>query len=262
MKKVILFFVMTLIVVTGVFAQVSEEEYKALQALYNELGGKEWVNNKGWDFTAGAANVKNYKKETGEGWYGITLDTSKGHVSKVELINNNLKGKLPNAICEFVWARTINLSENKITGSLPAGISKLGKISNFDLSNNQLTGEIPSEITEMGKDAFSRSSIDDKNGTEIKVHLSNNNFTGSIPENIGDMALLNKPAKSISLNLSSNQLTGEIPKSILKLNELTYLRLMNNQLTGIVPEGLGSLPKLKVLRLDKNKLTGKVPMKK
>lgn len=261
MKKYMLIVASVLLTSQMASAQVTQADFEALKVIFDQLGGKNWTNKSGWDFAGGASSVKKYNAATGEGWWGIN-DVSKERVAKLELIENNLTGELPDAIYALDGARTINLSKNNISGRLGAGIGKLSKITSFDLSNNQLEGELPAEFLQMGRDGFSRIQTEGKSGTDIKINLHNNQFSGTLPADLGNMTLLNKPSRSVQLNFSNNQFTGELPASILNITMLTSLRASNNQLTGTVPAGLDEMENLKVIRLEKNKFTGPVPQKK
>lgn len=261
MKRMLLIFT-ALLFAGRISAQVSEADFKALEALYEATGGAGWKNNAGWDFRhASAGEVTVYNAQDGTGWYGIN-EIRNGRVSKLELPGNGLKGDLPDAVWDLDGLRTLNLSDNALTGTISPRVGGMKLISSFLLSNNKLSGEIPAEIIRMGNQAKTSAPREDgRGGNEIKVLLNKNRLTGAIPAAIGEMTLLSKPAKSISFDVSYNALTGEIPASVEKLTKITSFKAAGNALTGKVPAALESLPCLKYLRLEKNAFTGAVPRK-
>lgn len=93
-------------------------ERNALEALYKALDGDNWANNTNWCSD----------KHPSE-WYGIRAN--EGHVWELELVNNRLKGVLPEEIGDLNYLRWFNLStdaspdHNVITGSIPESIGKL-----------------------------------------------------------------------------------------------------------------------------------------
>ncbi len=241
-------------------AQVTQEDFDALKAFYEATGGPNWKNNSGWDFTEkGPADVKAYDKGTGEGWYGIT-SVGGGRVLKLDLRDNNLEGKIPDAFYDLTYLRQALLTRNKLSGTISPGIGKMTRLMNISLGYNQLTGTIPAEIVSMGRDTqHTAPRADGKGGAQLLLDLRNNQLTGAIPAGIGGMTLFTKPCASARIDLSHNQLSGELPAGLGDLTSLTALILNANQLTGTVPPSIEKLPDLKFLMLSPNRFTGKVP---
>ncbi len=66
---------------------IHPDDYAALKAFYESTDGDNWDYNDGWDFnnpTVDAAAVNE--------WYGVTVDTTTGRVTKLDLLYNNLEG--------------------------------------------------------------------------------------------------------------------------------------------------------------------------
>lgn len=76
------------------------QNYQLLQRLYYDAGGKSWTNNTNW-MTGTSWNE----------WYGVTTD-DKGHITGIDLSNNNLVGsldlELPSTLTSF------NINNNSI----------------------------------------------------------------------------------------------------------------------------------------------------
>jgi Leucine-rich repeat (LRR) protein len=207
-------------------AGISTKEYNALVALYKTTLGVNWTTNLGWLSTADACT-----------WYGITCQD--GHVSEINLPNNNLVNKLPYKIGDLGHLTRLNLNNNQLGSYIPTTIGELSSIKEIYLNGNAFSGEIPAEIGNL---------------TQLNnLYLSDNQFTGSIPVEIGNLTNL------FRLALSENQLTGSIPSELGNLNKLTRLYLGFNQLSGSLPPELGNMSNLHLFYLQVNQLTGEIP---
>jgi Leucine-rich repeat (LRR) protein len=218
-------------------------------------------------------------------WYGVYC--SGGHVTKIELRDNNLSGSLPPQIGYLpylIWFDLINnqvsgalpeetvhltrlerlwLDDNDITGTFPVGTGGLCALTSIQMGNNQLGGTIPSEITclpnlrilHLEENAIG-GEIPPGTGSMPSLQvivLSSNNLSGEIPKELGDLTLQ-------QLCLDDNNFTGSIPAELGNLTSLVQLRLETNQLTGRVPEELGNIGGLRWLHLDHNQLHGSIPI--
>lgn len=210
----------------GGVTQVPLSECQALQALYSSANGAQWYDKSGWATT-----------NTPCSWYGVTCQA--GHVSQLDLRDNNLAGPLPAQLADLSQLRVLNLKRNALTGAAPAGLGSLAQLQTLELSENSLSGAIP---TPLGSLAALQT-----------LNLSNNQLTGAIPAQLTSLAALR------SFNLSSNQLTGPIPPAIGGMAMLTELNLAGNQLSGAIPAQLGNLANLQKLALANNALTGAIP---
>ncbi len=206
--------------------QVPLAECQALEALYASTNGVQWYDKAGWTTT-----------NTPCSWYGVTCQA--GHVSQLDLRDNNLAGSLPAQLSDLTQLRVLNLKRNAVTGSVPAGLANLALLQTLDLSENRLTGAIPQQL-----------------GSLAALHtlnLSNNQLTGAIPAQLANLAALQV------LDLSTNQLTGQIPAALGGLATLRTLGLNSNLLSGGIPEQLADLANLQMLALANNSLTGPIP---
>ena len=204
----------------------SYQDSLALIALYNSTNGDNWTNNSNW-----------LSDEPLGEWYGLTV--SNGHLTHINLEENNLSGEIPTEIGNLTALTWLNLGGNQLTGTIPPEIGNLTEIGNLYLNRNQLTGTIPPEIGNL---------------TEIYLLiLRSNQLTGTIPLEIWNLTTLDY------LSLNDNQLTGTIPPEIGNLTEIRHLSLDINQLTGTIPPEIGNLTSLDVLGLSTNQLTGTIP---
>ena len=204
-----------------------ETDRAALEAIYHATGGEHWTDSTNWLSDA----------PLGE-WHGVSTDAA-GRVTELDLIENGLKGTIPEAIGGLASLETLYLGWNGLTGTIPDWLGGLAGLKRLDLSANRLKGPIPDEIGDLA---------------DLKaLYLSDNLLTGSIPEAIGELANLE------DLRLSDNLLTGSIPEAIGNLASLQVLFISHTDLTGPIPDALGSLINLKTLYLSSNHLTGTIP---
>lgn len=212
-------------------AQVSQLEFDALVALYNSTNGDSWTDNSNWNISTGT------KDDVTNDWFGITV--ANGHVTTIQLYDNNLVGTLPSNIGDFPQLRIITLLNNKLSGSIPAEIGNLTSLTYLHLATNELSGSIPASIGNLSNLS--------------QIYLTQNQLTGSIPVEISNLTNLTR------LSLNYNLLSGTIPTEIGNLTELNNLQLGSNSLTGSIPTSLGNLTKLESLGLSHNSLTGTIP---
>ncbi|OAD19685.1 Na-Ca exchanger/integrin-beta4 domain protein, partial [Candidatus Thiomargarita nelsonii] len=230
--------------------EIPSTECEALVALYNSTDGANWRDNGGWNVTNTPCN-----------WYGVSC--SGGHVSRLSLSLNRLRGSIPTELGNLTNLTYLNLSSNfptgptptkfassvfyvffgfyhnSLTGEIPRELGNLTRLTVLDLHYNQLTGTIPTELGNLSNLTW--------------LSLNNNQLTGTIPTELGNLSNLTW------LSLDSNQLSGTIPTELGNLTNLTWLSLYYNQLTGTIPTELGNLTRLTVLGLRYNQLTGEIP---
>jgi hypothetical protein len=246
----------------------SEEE--ALIALYNSTDGENWNDNTGWLTSADPCD-----------WYGVNC--AGGHVTDINLGNNDLQGSIPADIGDLPYLETFTCQGNQLTGSIPpemgnlqaleyiymknnqlTGLSpQLGNLSNLEwvfLSNNQI-GDIPSTFGNLTD--LRLLDLSDNQIISIPPELGNlesleylyleNNQLGELPSELGNMSAL------INLWISHNQISGTIPASIGNIDSLQELKASNNQLVGNIPSSFGNLSSLEELDLSNNHLSGTIP---
>lgn len=186
-----------------------------LMQLFDAAGGANWINKDNWGSD----------KPLWE-WAGITMnETDDTMIDKIELIDNNLKGTIPAAICDITSLTVLNL------GFDPENTAKKGR--------NALTGEIPTNIGNLSNLVY--------------LNLSGNKLTGGIPTSIGNISAL------YTLALHENQLTGSLPSEICDLAGLAYLSVNTNKLSGDLPSNLGNMVAMNTLSLYENEFTGSIP---
>ncbi|WP_091540364.1 choice-of-anchor Q domain-containing protein [Thermoflexibacter ruber] len=185
------------------------------------LGIENWT--KKWDFTKQVAT-----------WEGLVFE--KGNVVGINLINNNLKGSIPDVFVVgnniISKLRILNLSQNQISGLLPPSLALLTELEYLDLSSNQLEGTLNPNI-------FNIKSL-------VTLWLSYNKLN-KIEKGIGNLTNLK------NLFLNDNELT-ELPEEINNLTNLEILNLQNNNLKSL-PNGFANLQKLKFLDISNNELS-------
>lgn len=195
MKKHLLF-IFLLLTVTSSFSQVPTSERNALIALYNATNGANWQHNTNWNTTASVST-----------WYGVTVSyaTGVGHVSKIELGDNNLNGSIPIEIGNLTELEWLILDGNNLSGSIPTEIGNLSKLTTLSLWNNNLTGTIPSEIG---------------NCLQLTgLAFDHNLLTGSVPASFANLTLMR------SFWICDNQLSGSISNIFTNWTNLYYFSI-------------------------------------
>ena len=206
---------------------IPDEERQALMDLYNNTSGEtSWTNSTNWLSDAPVCE-----------WHGITVVD--GHVTDINLGNNNLSGTIPASLSNLAQLDSLDLSNNALSGSIPTSLGSLLQLTYLDLSENSLSGTISPTLGSLSN--------------LTHMDLSNNQITGSIP-----LAFCNLASVTF-LDLSYNQLSNEIPRQISLMKALVILNLSNNQFTGNIPSQMTSLTKLEHLFLESNELSGPVP---
>ncbi|TPX78108.1 hypothetical protein CcCBS67573_g00626 [Chytriomyces confervae] len=162
---------------------------------------------------------------TGFNTRGHSLDIYPGlfelnQLQVLKLRNNNIAGRIPDALGNLRSLVHVDLSLNHLHGPLPAALFALEKLEHVDLQSNHLTGPINPAVANLRH-------------LQVLI-LSQNALTGPIPAKL--------PSKLQHVNLSQNQFTGQIPSSIWSLASLTSLNLGRNNLSGIVSLADTQLP--------------------
>ena len=163
-----------------------------LEAVYNATGGRSWATRTNW-----------MSSQPIQSWYGVETDSG-GRVTGLKLRDNNLTGRIPNAIRMLVRLEDLRLDGNDLTGPIPAWIGTLSSLRELWLNSNRLSGRIPDELG-----ALSRLG-----------HLSldrNANLRGVIPERIGNLGRL------WTLRLNHTSLSGPLPQTMTRLRSLSWL---------------------------------------
>jgi hypothetical protein len=91
---------------------ISAQERQALVALYEATEGNHWKNHDGWLGPAGSECT----------WYGVQCEPSTTEPTTLidlNLSENNLHGRIPEAIGQLVHLQTLFLFRNDLSGRLP-----------------------------------------------------------------------------------------------------------------------------------------------
>ena len=169
-------------------------------------------------------------------WEGVT--TANNRVSKLELDEQRLNGRIPSELGNLANLKTLDLEKNYLKDAIPSELGNLDNLTQLFLSNNRLTA-IPAELGNLANLTI--------------LDLSRNYLTGEIPSELGDLNNLTR------LDLNYNLLTGEIPSELGNLSNLTHLWLGFNDLTGNIPAELGNLNNLESLCLYGNQFARCIP---
>ncbi len=172
-------------------------------------------------------------------WRGVVVGGSPQRVTRVQLEEANLNGRIPSEFTSLTGLDWLILSNNRLTGSIPSEFGSLAGLERLFLSQNRLTGSIPSSLGNLS------------NLTHLG--LENTNLSGSIPPSLGNLSRLQ------GLFLGFNQLSGSIPPELVNLSGLKKISLEANRLSGSVPSQLGNLSSLEVIELQVNRLEGELP---
>ncbi len=139
---------------------VNEQDSLALVDLYDSTNGADWYNNSGW--LTGPITT----------WYGVTVTGTT--VTEINLVANNLNGKIPSSIGNLANLDSLGLSSNhQLSGNIPSSIGNLVNLTWLNLSYNQLSGSIPSSIDNLVNLTW--------------LNLSYNQLSGSIPSSTGNL---------------------------------------------------------------------------
>lgn len=134
--------------------EYSKDDRGIMMELYDKTGGMNWNRQKNWCTDAPLKD-----------WEGIEVDKN-GHVAKISLYNNNLKGELPSSLSNLKSLWCFDVSNNQLSGNLP-DFSNCRNMQVFLINNNQFSGRIP-DFGELVQE----------------YDVSYNNFTGKVPETV------------------------------------------------------------------------------
>ncbi len=146
----------------------------ALVALYNATDGPNWKNNANW------ASDRPLGR-----WYGVTTDGN-GRVTRLDLHDNRLTGRIPAQIANLSNLGHLSLSFNQLTGPMPPQLTNLASLELLWLSDNKLTGPIPPQLGNLANLWI--------------LSLGFNRLDGTIPPQLGNLTNLE------DLRLNDNQL--------------------------------------------------------
>ena len=131
------------------------------------------------DVLAGTGRLNWSERIPIEFWQGVTVGSSLERVTKLELPDSSLNGRIPPALGRLHQLVSLDLSRNQLTGPLPPELGELANLENLRLSSNALRGPIPPELRKLG------------NLRHLKeLWLWNKRLSGVVPVQLDDFVML------------------------------------------------------------------------
>ncbi len=111
----------------------SAEDRAVLVEFYNATDGGNWTNNTNW--------LSDQPMRT---WHGVRTDD--GRVTELHLVNNRLKGEIPDEVGKLTRLEVLNLGYNEMTGPISAWVGELSHLRRLQLAGNVFHGVLPAEL--------------------------------------------------------------------------------------------------------------------
>ena len=245
-------------------------EREALIAIYHALDGDHWVNHENWCTDS----------PVGE-WFGIEVydDASPyaGHVGRIQLTCNNLRGTLDMGLMRFFHLLSLVISENR---DLQEGNTQLSlvfpkqapecsdSIDELDLMGCLMPNDLPEWFFHFPR--LSKLQIPCKTvppGLGSLTNLKRLNIITSpkshLPDEIGNLSKLSH----LTLQADPQMFPGDdvadsgntIPDSFGRLEGLASLMIHNMEFSGSLPESMVNLSNLTTMMITWNSIPGPVP---
>ncbi|MXW06095.1 MAG: hypothetical protein F4Z81_13675 [Gemmatimonadetes bacterium] len=238
-----------------------DTERSALIALYNAADGRNWTGRRNW-LTGASVSA----------WHGVETN-DQGHVTGLDLEDNNLNGTLPSRLGDLRSLGVLDLSNNSgLTGPLPASLVGLG-LTALKLGGTGLcapsdpayqawlatVGDIRVDNcpATLATDRMVLTTLYGETGGAYWKEATN--WLSEAPLRDWHGVETDAEGHVISLDLGYNNLKGRLPQELALMDRLETLRLIGNGLTGHVPPELARLDRLAALDLSVNLLTGPIP---
>jgi hypothetical protein len=220
-RCVVLFLALLALVSGSASAQLPQSERDALIAIYNALGGDEWVVGGGGQFPGppGQECFSWFESE-------LFLFCSAEGVEVLFFFGNNLNGSLPPEIGSFPHLKElVFFNETGVTGPIP----------------EEIGGNTSLEFLEF-----------------YSIGAEPLGLTGDLPDSLGKLAQLRT---LIFLSGFPGALgpSGTLPDSLANLASLELILLWNTAIGGDIPAGLFALPSLQHVDFVFNQFTGDIP---
>ncbi|MBO1351433.1 MAG: putative Ig domain-containing protein [Hormoscilla sp. GUM202] len=145
---------------------LNANDYAALKALYESI---DWNGKASWDVSSPTSPSASVVDQ----WDGVTVEGSR--VTKIELYNKSLSGKLPSELGDLSSLQSLYLDHNSLSGTIPSELGDLSNLQFLHLNNNGLSGTIPSELGDLSSNLQ-------------QLWLYDNSLSGTIPESIKDLS--------------------------------------------------------------------------
>ena len=217
----------------------SNLESNVLTLLYNATNGHNWEDNTNW-----------LGQEPVGTWYGVSTD-SKGHVTDIELANNNLSGSVPRQLAGLSKLKSLNLGTNELlSGPLPRELISL-ELRALYLDGSRLCAPVDDEfqiwLQTIPERNVSTCEVLDLNTLKILFALYNNtngpewndrtNWNSEAPLEEWYGITTDGNGRITELNLANNNLIGSLPAGLAELTELKKLDFSGNEgLIGPLPQ--------------------------
>lgn len=227
--------------------QIPSPQCEALVAIYNDMGGQNWINNFGrWNFS----NINNR--------HGV--DIIWGNVRSLLLRANNLVGDIPSNISYLTNIEEIHMEYNQIT-NIPDEIENLqSTLLRLYINNNQLT-KLPTTINKLKELRILDASYNQLPTTSFSLLFPLNKIQSiNFEHNLVDKVETEYWALADTLqylNLSYNYITDISAITETQSDVLNNLYLRHNQIENIPENIAGTLIALTTLDLGKNLLDDK-----
>ena len=231
-------------------------ESTVLASLFNRTDGPNWNDNSNWLSD----------RPTGT-WYGVTTDTE-GHVTGIDLSNNNLNGIIPGELAGLSNLESLNLSSNGLlSGPLPRELLQL-ELRELRLDGTKLCAPQDTEFRAWLRTIPARSAAScedlDLDTLRALFALFNNtnglewndrtNWNSDAPLDDWYGITVDERGRIIELNLANNNLSGSLPAELAALSNLKKLDVSDNGgLNGPLPETWTALA-LEYLRMEGTQL--------
>ena len=233
---------------------------EVLVTLYHAADGANWRNSTNWLSDAPLNE-----------WHHVSVD-SKGRVTRLDLKDNQLTGKIPPELGNLVSLELLELGVNQLSGKIPPELGNLANLTVLFLTFNQLTGEIPPELGNLANLESLDLSGNQLRGcvpSSLQNQLSSTNLGGlsfcrgsdastatprpmPVSSDREVLVTLYHAADGANWRNSTNWLSDAPLNewhhvSVDSKGRVTRLDLKDNQLTGEIPPELGNLANLEFL---------------
>ena len=199
--------------------EIPQAECSALVSLYNSTNGGAWSAHSNW-----LAN------NTPCTWFGV--DCSSGHVSGLDLDNNNLSGPLPSELGNLANLAILDMDGNQLSGPLPPILGNLSSLIILDLSDNLLNGPVPQNFINLTLTVFAFS------GTNLcePDNMVFQDWLGSITNLDRTDVLCTEPFVGINFSNGAPGSFFTLTAAVFPANSNASI-FVNNQLLGSIPTG-------------------------
>ena len=135
----------------GSVSAVPQTEKEALIDFYISTNGQDWTDDSNWEilfdtYNNNSINTTNTDSQLCNA-YGLQCDDELNHIIKLEFINNNLNGTIPDSIEYLSHLKTFVFEEEfRLFGTIPETIYNITSMEAFVLIDVSINGKISSNI--------------------------------------------------------------------------------------------------------------------